>query len=359
MTTTPLRVGVLGLSHDHIWNNLPPRRDGAVGRLVAVAEADAELRERLEREYGAVETHDTFDALLERGDLDAVFVYSDNWTTAEWARRALERGLPTMLEKPMAADLAGADALLAASRERGVPLMVNWPTAWRPALIHGLDLVRRGAVGEPFQVSHRGGHVGPIEYGCSPQFCEWLYDPHRNGGGALIDYCGYGALLCRYLFGRPESVTAVAGHLRKEGLRAEDNAIVVLGYPRALGLLEASWTQVGGQPAYAMIVYGDAGTLLVHQPKATHEGGIASPGRVELVTQDGSRLIEPPTLPEDAADGPTYFLTRVRDGHPIAGLVAPDLARDVQEVLSAALRSSSEGRRVPLPLSPDAPRGHN
>lgn len=348
MTTAPLRVGVLGLSHDHIWNNLPPLRDGTVGRLVAVAEADSQLRERLAREYGAIETHDTFDELLERRDLDAVFVYSDNRTSAEWARRSIERGLPTMVEKPMAADLAGADALLAASRERGVPLMVNWPSVWRPALIHGLELVRQGAVGEPVQVSNRGGHVGPIEYGCSPQFCEWLYDPHRTGGGALIDYCCYGALLCRYLLGRPDSVTAVASRLRKEGLRAEDNAIVVLRYARALGLLEASWTQVGGQPAYAVIVYGDAGTLLVHQPKATHEGGKAGQGQVELVTKDGSRMIEPPPLPDDATNGASYFLTRVRDGRPIEGLVAPDLARDVQEVLTAALWANESGREVRL-----------
>ena len=58
MTTAPLRVGVLGLSHDHIWNNLPPLRDGSLGRLVAVAEADPQLRARLAREYGDVEAHD-------------------------------------------------------------------------------------------------------------------------------------------------------------------------------------------------------------------------------------------------------------------------------------------------------------
>ena len=36
---------------------------------------------------------------------------------------------------------------------------------------------------------------------------------------------------------------------RKPDLTAEDNAVVVLSYPRALGLLEASWTQIGGEPA--------------------------------------------------------------------------------------------------------------
>ena len=199
----------------------------------------------------------------------------------------------------MAADLAGAEALLAASRAAGQPLMVNWPTAWRPAIRHGLTLVRSGAVGQPVQLSHRGGHAGPREFGCSPQFCDWLYDPARNGGGALVDYCGYGAILCHAILGRPAAVTAVSARLRKEDLPAEDNAIVILRYPRALAVLEASWTQIGGEPAFGMIVYGDAGTVLVHQPRLTREGQRVAAGQVQLVTRDGSQWIEPPPLPAD------------------------------------------------------------
>jgi predicted dehydrogenase len=279
-------------------------------------------------------------------------VFADNRTSAELGVRALGRGWPVMIEKPMAADLPGAEALLAAGRAAGLPLMVNWPTVWRPALRHGLALAQAGAVGEPVQVSHRGGHAGPREFGCSRQFCEWLFDPARNGGGALVDYCGYGALLCRSLLGQPREVTAVAACLRKRDLPAEDSAIVVLRYPRALGLLEASWNQIGAEPAFAMIVYGDAGTLVVHQPRAVREGGPpVGPGRVERVTGDGSEMVDPPPLPADEGDGPTYFLSRVRDGRPVEGLCAPQTARDVQEILAAALRSSARGGSVSLPIA--------
>ena len=343
-----LRVGVLGLTHDHIWPNLKALAAGNVGRLVAVAEPDPALRARLADEQGAIETHDSYEALLARDDLDAIFVYADNRKSVELARLSIERRLPTLIEKPMAADLAGADALLTAAESRGVPLMVNWPTAWRPAILHALDLVKAGAIGEPVQVSHRGGHVGPKEYGCSPQFCDWLYDAEKNGGGALVDYCGYGSLLAVALLGRPSSVTAVAAHLRKEGLEAEDNAIVILKYPRTLALLEGSWTHVGNQPPYGLIVYGDTGTLLVHQPKASHEGGTAGLGQVEVITPAGREIIDPPPLPDEATDGPTYFLSRLRDKRPIEGLLSPVLGRGVQEVLSAALESSASGRTVTL-----------
>jgi predicted dehydrogenase len=347
--TARLRVGVLGLSHDHVWGNLAALAGGELGSLVAGADPDPRLRERLEREHGGVQTHASYDALLERADLDAVFVFADNRTSAELGVRALHRGLPVMIEKPMAADLAGAEALLAAGRAARLPLMVNWPTVWRPALRHGLALARSGAVGEPVQVSHRGGHQGPREFGCSLQFCDWLYDPLRNGGGALVDYCGYGAILCRVVLGRPLAVTAVAARLRKEELAAEDNAVVLLRYPRALGLLEASWTQVGGEPAFAMIVYGDRATLLVHQPRPVREGQKVGPGRIQLVTADSSELLDPPALPADERDGPTYFLSCVAAGRPVDGLCAPEVGRDAQEVLDAALRSAATGWPIALP----------
>jgi predicted dehydrogenase len=346
-----LNVGVLGLSHDHVWGNLAALEAGTHGRLVAVAEPDARLREKLRGIHGAVAIHETFDALLERRDLDAVLIFSDNRASAELGARALGRGLPVMIEKPMAADLPGARALLAAARGAGVPLMVNWPTAWRPALRHGLTLAREGAVGEPTQLSHRGGHAGPREYGCSPQFCDWLYDPRRNGGGALVDYCGYGAVLCRLVLGRPRAVTAVTPPPRKAGLVAEDHAIAILSYPRALGLLEASWTQIGGEPAFAMIVYGERGTLIVHQPRPAREGERVGPGRVQLVTAEGSRDLEPPPLAPEERDGPTHFLTCVSAGREVTGFCAAEVGCDVQEVLAAAQRSAVSGQRVELPLA--------
>ena len=348
--TARLRVGVLGLSHDHVWGNLAAIETGNLGRVVAAAEPASRLRERFARDHGSSDLHPTYDALLDRRDLDAVIVFADNRSSAELGARALARGLPVMVEKPMAADLAGAEALLAAARTAGLPLMVNWPSAWRPALRHGLDLGQKGRVGEPVQLSHRGGHAGPREFGCSPEFSAWLYDPERNGGGALVDYCGYGAVIARALLGQPSAVTAVSARLRKPDLQAEDSAVVVLRYPRALALLEASWTQIGDQPAFGMIVYGDAGTLIVHQPRATRDGQVVGSGRIELVSAAGSEVIEPPGLPPAERDGPTYFLTCLRTGRPVEGLCAAEVGRDVQEVLEAGLRASATGLAVSLPL---------
>ena len=69
------------------------------------------------------------------------------------------------------------------------------------------------------------------------------------------------------------------------------------------------------------------------------------------MTGTGTEVVDPPALPADERDGPTYFLSRVRDGRPVEGLCAPDVGRDVQEVLEAALRASASGGDVQLPVA--------
>ena len=79
-----LRVGVLGASHDHLWRNLRELAEGGLGRLIAAAEPDPALRERLAAEYGGVDLHAEYEALLERRDLDAALVFADQANDPDW-----------------------------------------------------------------------------------------------------------------------------------------------------------------------------------------------------------------------------------------------------------------------------------
>ena len=256
----------------------------------------------------------------------------------------------------MAADLAGAEALLAAARAGGLPLMVNWPTAWRPALRHGLALALAGRVGEPVQLSHRGGHAGPREFGCSPEFSAWLYDPARNGGGALVDYCGYGAVLARVLLGpaprgdRGDGAAPEAGPPRR-GHRGGRPALSAGARPPR-GELDPD--RRASRPS------GWSSTAMPARSSSTSLGrlGTASavgPGRVQVVTDAGSEMLEPPPLPERRARR-ADVLPDVPPRRPrVEGLCAPDVGRDVQEVLEAAQQASASGRDVELPAAPGQP----
>lgn len=340
-----LRIGVLGLTHDHIWGNLQELRSSPLGELVAAADPNVPLLDKVQDEYGCPQVFTSYEAMIEQVALDAVYVYADNASGPDLVEMAAARGLHAMVEKPMAADLEGADRMLAAARAAGTLLMINWPFLWWPGLQKALAMAEAGEIGRLFSVKYRAAHAGPKELGCSPYFYEWLYDAERNGAGALMDYCCYGAALARHLLGQPSRVTATVGRLLKDYITLDDNAVIVMQWPRAIAISEASWTQIGHLTSYVTAIYGSEGTLLV-EPGAQ--------GRVLLATrehEDGIAVDVPPA-PEEMRNATAFFLSHIVQGKPIEGLCSAEVGRDAQEILEAGLISAAEGTAVSLPLPP-------
>jgi predicted dehydrogenase len=350
MAAGRLRVGVLGLTHDHIWGNLDNLLKVEGTELVGAAEPDQGLRDKFRGRYGDRETFAEYDALLEsRHALHAVFVFADNRTSATLGARAASLGLHVLLEKPMASTLALADQLATAARRAKVHLMINWPHNWNPKIREAYRLTQDGAVGDVFKLRYAGGHAGPREIGCSPIFCDWLYDASRNGAGALVDQGGYPATVCRWFLGRPSRVVAMGGRLTKDDIGDVDNAVILLRYPNAIGVAETSWSWVGGLPTAGPVVYGTEGTLVAH--------GAREPVGVTLIARGQSepKLVDAPPLPEGERNAVEYFIASIRRERSIEGLASPGVSRDAQEILEAAILSIRTGHEIPLPLDGDLP----
>ena len=74
------------------------------------------------------------------------------------------------------------------------------------------------------------GHQGPKEIGAEKEFVVWLYDPKRNGAGALMDFACYGADWALWVKGRPRRVFAYSLKLKTaQHNEVEDDATEV--YP--------------------------------------------------------------------------------------------------------------------------------
>lgn len=331
------RVGVAGLIHDHVWNLLLRWKELEGAELVAAADAHAPLRERARAEFGIERRYPTPAAMFDAEELDIVTVALDNASTADAVELAAAHGVHVLSEKPMAATLEQADRMVAACRKARVELMINWPTAWSPA-IHTLDrLVREGAIGQPHKVRYLAAHQGPREYGCSHYFYDWLYDADRNGAGSLIDYCCYGSNLAAHWLGRPESVVGIMGTLVKKDFPVDDNAIILMKYPHAFGIAEASWTQQAPDGSANPTVYGSEGTLSVL-------GGRVRLGRLNRE----SEWIDPDPPAPGRRNGPEYLASCLRSRTPVEGMCSAATSRTAQEILQRGLESAKSGREVAL-----------
>ena len=84
---------------------------------------------------------------------DGIVVATPTATHAPLSIEAARRGWHVLVEKPVAHDLAAADAMIDAARTRGVRVLVGHHRRHHPALARLRDVVRSGAIGRPVAAS--------------------------------------------------------------------------------------------------------------------------------------------------------------------------------------------------------------
>ena len=333
------RVGFASLVHDHVWGELRHWKNHPNVEIVAAGDVNQELRDKFKAESGVNKVYNSWQALIENEQLDIVQACAENNAGADIVEAAAAKGVHVVSEKPMAARLSQAERMLAAANKAGTQLMINWPTAWSPAIDTVARLIKDGTIGKVFYFKWRSAHNGPKEIGCSRYFYEWLYDEEKNGAGALMDYCCYCADMCAYLLGLPQQVTGFRATFVKDYPVPDDNAIIVMKYANAFGVTEASWTQKVGYVAPNPVVYGIEGGLMV------------SGGKVHLhVAGKEAQVIDPKPLPGGRRNAAEYFIHCLETGAPIEGLCNAKVSRDAQEILEAGLLSAGSGKVTNLPI---------
>ncbi|GAB4453076.1 MAG: hypothetical protein OHK0029_05140 [Armatimonadaceae bacterium] len=335
------RVGVASLVHDHVWGELRHWKALENVELVAVGDVNPHLLEKAQQNYSIGKTYPSWQEMIEAeaGNLDIVQIASENSQHADIVEACANHKLHCIVEKPMAATLAQAERMVKAATDAGILLMVNWPTAWNPAWQEMERRILAGEIGDVRYFKYRSAHNGPKEIGCAPEFYTWLYDAEKNGAGAFMDYCCYGAAMCARFLGLPEKVTGLRGVLVKDYRLPDDNAIVIMQYPHAMGVCEASWTQPSGSLGMNPQAFGSEGSIAMHDGKVV----------IRRVGEDTVTVTPPPTeYPRRSA--PEYFLHCLATSEPPQGVCAMDISRLSQEILEAGLRASDTGQTQSLPL---------
>jgi predicted dehydrogenase len=175
------------------------------------------------------------------------------------------------MECDWSSDVCSSDldalAIRKAAREHHIHVLVNYETTWYASNRAAYEQVESGRLGAVRRVVIHDGHQGPVEIGVPPEFLSWLTDPARNGAGALYDFGCYGADLATWLMHgeAPLTVTAVLNHDKPQLYpNVDDDATVVLTYPQAQVVIQASWNWPFGRKD--MEVYGSRGYAITVGP---------------------------------------------------------------------------------------------
>jgi predicted dehydrogenase len=274
---------------------------------------------------------------------DAVLVTTANNLHLPILRACAQRHIHFLTEKPMASSGADAREMERLAREAGIKLMVNYPTIWSASTQEAYMRLKAGELGPVQKIIVEFGHRGPKEGGTSKEFIAWLYDPEKNGAGALMDFGCYGANWAMWVKGRPERVFAYSLKLKvAQHNEVEDDAVVLLEYPDATAILLPSWDWPYGKGQAEF--YGPQGSFLVRGDGLLFQ---SAKKRTTVENPDGTPVSTLP-LPPEKADGTAYFLDCIRNNKPIADPVSAELNVGVNEIIDAALESIRTGRAVSL-----------
>ncbi|MBP7560184.1 MAG: Gfo/Idh/MocA family oxidoreductase [Armatimonadetes bacterium] len=329
------RVGIAAMVHDHLWGELAHWSKLENAEIVAAGDENEELRAKVQAEYGVPKLYSSWQEMIESEELDIVQAAAPNNAGAEIVEACAAKGIHVISEKPMAARLEQADRMLAAAEKAGAKLMINWPTAWQPSIYWMLEMIRDGAIGDLFYLKYRAAHNGPKEIGCSEYFWKWLYDQEQNGAGALMDYCCYSSVMNSYLLGLPKRCIGFRATLVKDYPIPDDNAMIIMHYPHAVGVAEASWTQKTETWTPNPLAYGSEGSIgVLHGKIVLHQEG------------KGTKEIDPAPMPEGFTSGPQHLLACIETGEEIRGVCNPEISRDAQAILEAGLLSADRGQPI-------------
>ena len=341
-TIAPLRVAIVGLVHGHVAGFLGPALKRSDIQIVGIAEPDRQLSQRYATEFklDSQLLYSDVEQMLAKVNPQALLVYTDTRDHRRAVEVAAHHHIPVMMEKPLAVSLQDALAIKQAADAAHIPVLVNYETTWYRSNTAVYQLVRDGALGDIRKVVVHDGHQGPKEINVSPEFFSWLTDPVRDGAGALFDFGCYGADLMTWLMNGevPTTVTAVTQQIKPNIYpRVDDEATVILTYPKAQAILQASWNWPFDRKD--MEVYGTMGEAITVRRDDI---------RVRRKEDKDEQQQPAPALIPPYNDPISYLIAVVSGEIKPNGLSALDTNVTVVRILDAARESAKTGHTIKL-----------
>ena len=223
----PLGLGIIGLHHQHprwyhpLWEHLPQYEP------VAVAEAD-EAFLTAENEFFGLDAHGDYHELLARDDVDVVIVWLPHSEMPEAVAAAAAAGKHVIVEKPCAADLAGARRIAEIARQHpGV--RISAPYCWRTHPV-STELRRAADAGWLGKITAMEGRLNA---GGAHRYVRdnavWMLQA-AEGGGPMWNLGVHWIDYFRWLTGREvvRVAGAVSGPIGEPSRDIEDNAQALL-----------------------------------------------------------------------------------------------------------------------------------
>jgi predicted dehydrogenase len=219
-------AGLIGARHAQLIMDNPGLA------LAGIADPSSAAR-AIARQHGVVH-YDDFRDLIALESLEGVIVAAPNQLHGPIGLACIERGLPLLVEKPIADTFEAGAALVAAAEKRGLPFMVGHHRRFHFMVEATHAMLKAGEIGEIVAVSAMWATRKPDSYF---KAAPWR---RAEGGGPVLINLIHDIDCLRHFAGEIEEVHAIASNARR-GFDVEDTAVAVVRFASgALGTVTLS-----------------------------------------------------------------------------------------------------------------------
>lgn len=232
--------------------------------LAAVCDVKAENMEALLEKHGlqkdgTIRRCVNYRDVLEENRLDLVAIATESGLHAEIALACIEKGIPCIIEKPIAMSMSDAEKIVSLAEEKNVKVCACHQNRFNLAVQKTRGALEAGRFG---RLSHGSVHVrwnrNAAYYQQAPWRGKWASD-----GGALMNQCIHGIDLLRWMFG--DEVEEVYGQTRRrfhDYLEAEDVGMAVVKFRNgAIATIEGTTNVYPQNLEETLYIFGERGTV--------------------------------------------------------------------------------------------------
>ena len=219
-----VRLGILGCANIVEKYIVSAIKEVKTCHLVAIASRDPEKAKDWAKRFSCG-YENSYEDLLRREDIDAVYLPLPVGLHQEWVIRAANAGKHVLCEKSLAESFDSVKKMVLACRNRGLHLYENFMCHYHPQHEKVISLINNNEIGKPFLF--RGSFAFPPLPESNIRYSKEL------GGGSLNDAGAYPLFMVRKIFANePEAVTCRLQY-QKQMVDIQGNALLEFPHERS------------------------------------------------------------------------------------------------------------------------------
>lgn len=275
--TETIRWGILGASNFALQHMGPAIHMARGATLAALATRSPGKADPFRAFCPEMRVLDSYDALIEDPDIDAIYIPLPNTLHAEWTEKAIRQGSKHVLcEKPIAMSAAQIDHLISLRDLSGRHVAEAYMIVHHPQWQRIKALLEQGVVGDLLHVN------GLFSYNNAAD-PDNIRNKPGTGGGGIPDIGVYTFGSARFATGlEPEDISA---HITWEN-DVDVKAEVTARFGKASFFSVVSMRM---QPYQEMLFHGSRGFIRVCAP---FNAGVFAEAKLEYKTEDGPLMVE-------------------------------------------------------------------